>query len=71
MGKLWGILCEAGKQIRRHLVITYLERTPVGIPSGPSRVVPGGDAHVRMPELAADVTELNSCREELGRERVP
>jgi hypothetical protein len=71
VGILWGLLDEAGEQVRRHLVLTSLERAPVGVPASPAGVVASGDAHVRMPELAAHVAELNPGREKLGRKRVP
>lgn len=36
MEKLWGIFDEAGKQIRRCLVLTHFQRAPVGIATRPS-----------------------------------
>ncbi len=71
VGRLWGLLGETRKKIGRHFVLADLKRTPVGVPTGPAGVVASGDAHVRVPELAAHVSELNPCRDELGREGVP
>jgi hypothetical protein len=67
---LWGIFGQAGEQVGGHFVLTHLERLAVGVASSPPDVVASGDAHVRVPELAAHVAELNPGREKLGRERI-
>jgi hypothetical protein len=71
VGTLWGLFCKAGEQVRRHFVLTHLKRAAVGIAAGPSSVVAGRDAHVRVAELVTHVTELDTRCEELRRERVP
>ncbi len=68
---MWGLFCEAGEQIGGHFVLTHLKRTAVDIATGPSSVVPGGDAHVRVSELATHISEMDSCGEELRSEGVP
>jgi hypothetical protein len=71
VGKLWGILFQAGQEIRRDFVLTNLERVAIRIATGPAGVVASGDADVRVPQLAAYVAELDTRRQKLGRECVP
>ena len=66
-----GTFCDAREKVRRHFALTNLERTPIGVAACPSSVVPGGDAHVRMPELATHVAKLDPRCEKLRRERIP
>ncbi len=67
VGILWEICGEAGEQVRGDFVLTNLERAAIGVPANPPGVVPSGDAHVRVPELTAHISELDASREELGR----
>ncbi len=51
-------------------MLTHGERAPIAVPTSPPCVVAGGDAYVRVAELAAHIAELHPRREQLGRERV-
>jgi hypothetical protein len=71
VGKLCGILFEAGREIRRDFVLTNLERLAVGVAFRPAGAVASRHADVRVTELAAHVAELDTRRQEFGREGVP